>query len=141
LLQIYAYSAREHAKRYGSTKQHAAKIAYKNHFHSQYNPNASLQKVLPMEAISSREIVHPITLAMCALTADGGAAAVVCSEEFMVENKLQVCVRIFRSVFNPNSNLSCLHSYMNRSLVVPKVLFFLALKMPIAVYIYIYIYI
>ena len=88
--QIYAYSAREHSKRYGSTQEHSAKIAYKNHFHSQYNPNASMQKVLPMDAVTSREIVHPLTLAMCALVADGGAAAVVCNKEFMIENKLQV---------------------------------------------------
>ena len=88
--QIYAYSAREHEKKYGTTKEHSAKIAYKNHFHSQYNPNASLQKVLPMEAIKAREIVYPLTLAMCALTADGGAAAVVCNKDFMIKHKLQV---------------------------------------------------
>jgi len=89
VMKIYAYSAREHEKRYGTTKDHSAKIAYKNHFHSQYNPNASLQKVLPMEAINAREIVYPLTLAMCALTADGGAAAVVCNKDFMIKHKLQ----------------------------------------------------
>ena len=90
LFKIYAYSAREHTKRYGSTQEQSAKIAYKNHFHSQYNPNASLQKVLTMDAITSREIVHPLTLAMCALVADGGAAAIVCNKDFMIEHKLQV---------------------------------------------------
>ena len=43
-----------------------------------------------MDAVKSREIVHPLTLAMCALVADGGAAAVVCNKEFMIEHKLQV---------------------------------------------------
>lgn len=58
-----------------------------------------------MDAINAREIVHPITLAMCALTADGGAAAVVCSEKFMVENKLQVCIccHIRLPVATPNA--------------------------------------
>ena len=88
--QIYAYGAREHTKLYGTTKEQHAKIAYKNHFHSQYNPNASIQQVIPMGSIMSRTICEPITLAMCSLTSDGGAAAVLCNEEFVKTHNLQV---------------------------------------------------
>lgn len=36
-------------------------------------------------------ICKPITFAMSAPTADGSAAAVVCSKEFMESNQMQVC--------------------------------------------------
>jgi len=39
---------------------------------------------------SKRELCHPITSPMSAPTADGGAAAVVCSEEFVNTHNLQV---------------------------------------------------
>ena len=39
---------------------------------------------------SKRELCHPITFPMSAPTADGGAAAVVCSEEFVKRHNLQV---------------------------------------------------
>lgn len=35
-------------------------------------------------------ICEPITIAMSAPTGDGGAAAVLCSEEFVTRNNLQV---------------------------------------------------
>ncbi|XP_057316141.1 sterol carrier protein 2-like isoform X1 [Hydractinia symbiolongicarpus] len=89
VLKIYAYGAREHSSKYGTTKEQYAKIAYKNHYHSQHNPNASLQKVIPMADIMKKEICSPITLFMCSMTADGGAAAVVCNEKFLLEHSLQ----------------------------------------------------
>ncbi|XP_065661162.1 sterol carrier protein 2 isoform X3 [Hydra vulgaris] len=89
VLKVYAYGAREHAKKYGTTKEQHAKIAYKNHYQSQYNPKACLQKVFSMQSIMSQVICAPITLAMCALTADGGAAAVICSEDFMDKYNLK----------------------------------------------------
>jgi len=88
VLKIYAYGAREHIKRYGTTQKQIAKIAYKNHFHGQYNPNASMQHKIPIEKILSREICHPLTLAMCALTGDGGAAAVICNQEFIKSKEI-----------------------------------------------------
>nr|XP_047132720.1 sterol carrier protein 2 isoform X2 [Hydra vulgaris] len=89
VLKVYAYGACEHAKKYGTTKEQHAKIAYKNHYQSQYNPKACLQKVFSMQSIMSQVICEPITLAMCALTADGGAAAVICSEDFMDKYNLK----------------------------------------------------
>ena len=49
-----------------------------------------MQKVIPIESIMSRTICEPITLAMCSLTGDGGAAAVLCNEEFVKAHNLQV---------------------------------------------------
>ena len=44
----------------------------------------------PEEVLSKRLICDPLTIAMSAPTGDGGAAAVVCSEEFIRRHSLQV---------------------------------------------------
>ena len=50
-----------------------------------------LQKAMtPEEVLSKQVICDPITIAMSAPTGDGGAAAVVCSEEFVRRHKLEV---------------------------------------------------
>ena len=55
------------------------------------NPYACLQKEYPVEAVAkSRVLCEPITMAMASPTADGSAAAIMCNEEFMLKNGLQV---------------------------------------------------
>ena len=91
MLQLFAYAAQEHSAKYGSTQEQCAKIAYKNHKHSIHNPHASLRKEIPLKRIcESRMICKPITLTMSAPTADGSAAAVVCSRDFMEFRGMQV---------------------------------------------------
>lgn len=55
------------------------------------NPKACLQKPLASEdtVLSKNMLCEPITAPMAAMTADGGAACVLCSQEFMEKNKLQ----------------------------------------------------
>ena len=92
MFQLFAYAAQEHSEKYGSTFEQCAKISHKNHKHSIHNPNACLRKEIPLKGIThSKMICKPITLAMSAPTADGSAAAVVCSREFMESNGMQVC--------------------------------------------------
>ena len=96
IFQLFAYAAQEHSQKYGSTFEQCAKIAYKNHKHSVHNPNACLRKELPLNSIThSKMICKPITFAMSAPTADGSAAAIVCSREFMESNGMQVCFEEF----------------------------------------------
>lgn len=90
VIKLFAYAAREHSQKYGSTFEQCARIAYKNHKHSIHNPNACLRKELPLSSIThSKLICKPITYAMSAPTADGSAAAIVCSREFMESNEMQ----------------------------------------------------
>lgn len=99
--QLFAYAAQEHSTKYGSTLEQCAKIAYKNHKHSVHNPYACLRKEIPLKYISeSKTICKPITLAMSAPTADGSAAAVVCSRAFMESRGMQVSLRTGREIFN-----------------------------------------
>ncbi len=81
-MDIYAYKAREHMRRYGSTARQLAVIAAKNHWHSSMNPNAQYTFVLtPEEVLADREVASPLTRAMCAPIGDGAAAAIVMSGE------------------------------------------------------------
>ncbi|XP_065057864.1 sterol carrier protein 2-like isoform X2 [Rhopilema esculentum] len=90
VVKLFAYAAKEHAVKFNSTPLHLAKIAYKNHCHSANNPYACLRKKFPLEMImKSPMICDPIALLMSSPTADGSAAAVVCSEEFMIARGLQ----------------------------------------------------
>lgn len=100
-MQLFAYAAQEHSTKYGSTLEQCAKIAYKNHKHSVHNPYACLRKEIPLKYISeSRTICKPITLAMSAPTADGSAAAVVCSRAFMESRGMQVSFQTGREISN-----------------------------------------
>ena len=46
--------------------------------------------VSPEEILSKRVICEPLTIAMSAPTGDGGAAIVLCSEEFLLQHQLEV---------------------------------------------------
>jgi acetyl-CoA acetyltransferase len=81
-MDIYAFTAREHMARYGSTQRQLAVIAAKNHWHSSMNPNAQYTFVMtPEEVLADRIVAPPLTRAMCAPIGDGAAAAIVMSEE------------------------------------------------------------
>lgn len=81
----------EHMREYGSTPEHYAKIAEKNHRHSAKNPNAQFQQVYSLEEIQQAKMVYEplqMTRLMCSPTSDGSAAAVLASESFVEEHDL-----------------------------------------------------
>lgn len=80
---VFAQAGMEYAYRYdGVGFEQFAKVAEKNHWHSQHNPLAQYQKVFTLEQVMGAEMIsYPNTLLMCCPTGDGAAAAVVCSEE------------------------------------------------------------
>lgn len=80
-MDVYAYKAREHMAKYGSTTHQLAVIASKNHWHSSMNPNAQYTFEVSVEQVLGDRIVSPpLTRAMCAPIGDGAAAALVMSE-------------------------------------------------------------
>ncbi len=81
-MDIYAFKAREHMRKYGSTARQLAVIAAKSHWHSSMNPNAQYTFVVtPEEVLADRLVATPLTRAMCAPIGDGAAAAILMSEE------------------------------------------------------------
>jgi len=78
-MDVYAFAARQHMKKYGSTFEQLGLIASKNHFHSSLNPNAQYNfLVSPEEVLADRMVSWPFTRAMCAPIGDGSASAILC---------------------------------------------------------------
>ena len=86
---MFAYAAREHTRLHGTKFSQYACIAQKNRKQGSNNPFACFQRELSLVEVKKWTLTHPITSGMSAMTADGGAAAIVCSEKFMHLHGLQ----------------------------------------------------
>lgn len=94
-MDVYASLARMHMKMYGTTQEHLAYAAAKNHTHSALNPLAQYQTPMSVEdVLQTPQIAWPLTRAMCAPISDGAAAAVVCSEKALAKVGRARAVRI-----------------------------------------------
>lgn len=70
--------------RYGAEAEDFAEIARINHEHSQRNPYSQFKDVYTREQILKSPMIHaPLTKLQCCPTSDGGAAAVLVSQEFL----------------------------------------------------------
>ncbi len=79
---VFGQMGVEHMRKYGTTFEQFAKVAYKNHKNSVNNPNAQYQKEFPLEEImNDRMISWPNTLKMCCPTGDGAGAVIVASAD------------------------------------------------------------
>ncbi|KAG4074915.1 hypothetical protein HA402_009340 [Bradysia odoriphaga] len=88
--QMFGNAGVEHMKLYGTTADHFAKIAYKNHKHSVNNPYAQFQDYYTLDQIKKAPHVHAmLTRLMCSPTSDGSAACVLASEAFVRRNGLE----------------------------------------------------
>jgi acetyl-CoA acetyltransferase len=81
-MDLYAMAARDHMRRYGSTKEQFARVAVKNHYHGSLNPHAQYRERYTLqEILASPLVAEPLTRLMCSPIGDGAAAAILCSEE------------------------------------------------------------
>lgn len=88
--QMFGNAAREHMKKYGTTKEHLAKIAHKNHKHSVNNPKSQFRDEYSLDQILESPSVHePLTKLQCCPTSDGSAAAILASEDFVKAHGLE----------------------------------------------------
>ncbi|KAL3182244.1 hypothetical protein MRX96_007444 [Rhipicephalus microplus] len=79
--QMFGAAGMEHMAKYGSTREHLAKIAQKNHRHSVHNPNSQFRDEHTLEEILESPVVFgPLTKLQCCPTSDGAAAAILVSE-------------------------------------------------------------
>ncbi|VDK82568.1 unnamed protein product [Onchocerca ochengi] len=58
MAQMFANAGREHMEKYGTKREHFAKIAQKNHKHSVNNPNSQFQKEYSLGEIMNARIIH-----------------------------------------------------------------------------------
>jgi acetyl-CoA acetyltransferase len=83
-MSTYAFQALLHMQRYGTTQEQIAVGAAKNHTYGSQNPLAQYRfGMTAAEVLADREVAYPLTRAMCAPVGDGGAAALVCSEDVL----------------------------------------------------------
>lgn len=94
-MDIYAALARQHMRMYGTTQEHIACAASKNHRHSTMNPLAQYQMDMSVqEVLESPEIAWPLTRAMCAPISDGAAAVVLSSRRALSAGNTQRAIQI-----------------------------------------------
>jgi len=75
---LFAMIARRHMYQYGTTRQHLAAVAVKNHANGAMNPQAHMRKVITMEqALNGKPISDPLTVYDCSLISDGAAAVLI----------------------------------------------------------------
>ncbi len=79
---LFAMMARRHMYEHGTTREHLAAVAVKNHKHGSLNPNAQFQKEITMEMVlGAPKVAEPLGLFDCAPLSDGAAALILCAKE------------------------------------------------------------
>jgi acetyl-CoA C-acetyltransferase len=75
---LFAMIARRHMHDYGTTREHLAAVAVKNHANGAKNPDAHLKKIITMEqALAGKPISDPLTIYDCSLVSDGAASVLL----------------------------------------------------------------
>ena len=83
---LFAMIARRHMYEYGTTREHLAAVAVKNHANGAKNPLAHMRKVITMEqALAGKPIAEPLTVYDCSLISDGAAAVLIAPLERAAE--------------------------------------------------------
>jgi acetyl-CoA C-acetyltransferase len=79
---LFAMIANRHMHQYGTTREHLAAVAVKNHANGAKNPDAHMKKTITVEqALAGKPIADPLTVYDCSLVSDGAASVVLCSLE------------------------------------------------------------
>jgi acetyl-CoA acetyltransferase len=90
-MDTYAMQACWHMWKWGTTQEQIAIGASKNHYNGSLNPKAQYQFEVPLEKVLEDYLVsYPLTRSMCAPIGDGGAAAILCSEDYLKSQPLEV---------------------------------------------------
>ncbi len=75
---LFGMIARRHMHQYGTTREHLASVAVKNHANGARNPLAHMRKVITMEqALAGRLVAEPLTVYDCSLISDSAASVVL----------------------------------------------------------------
>jgi acetyl-CoA C-acetyltransferase len=75
---LFAMIANRHMYQYGTTREHLAAVAVKNHANGAKNPDAHMKKVITLEqALAGKPIADPLTVYDCSLVSDGAASVVI----------------------------------------------------------------
>ncbi|MDA0203808.1 MAG: thiolase domain-containing protein [Acidobacteria bacterium] len=91
---LFGLITSRHMHEFGTTRQHLAAVAVKNHSNGLLNPRAHLRKAVTIDQVlASRPISEPLTLFDCSLISDGAAAVLLCASERAAEFDRPVRIR------------------------------------------------
>ena len=103
-MDVYAAIAKHHMKLHGTTQRQMAAVSAKNHNHSVHNELSQFRKSFTVdEVLEARKISWPLTLPMCSPISDGGAAAILCSEDALDRFDKSRAVKVAASVIATGS--------------------------------------
>lgn len=75
---LYALMARSHMEQFGTTREHMAQVAVKNHFHASLNDKAHFPFAVSLEKVlGSPDVCYPFTLFDASPISDGAAAVIL----------------------------------------------------------------
>jgi acetyl-CoA C-acetyltransferase len=78
----YALYAKRHMFEFGTTKEHMALVAVKNHYYGALNPNAFFQKQVTLERVlNSDDVASPVNVFDCCANADGAACVIMTNDK------------------------------------------------------------
>ncbi|KAI6218724.1 Sterol carrier protein 2 [Aphelenchoides besseyi] len=84
MCQFFGNAGVEHMKKYGTKREHFAKIGYKNHLHSVHNPRSQFRDKYTLDqVVNARKVFGPLGLLECSPTSDGSAAVILVSERWL----------------------------------------------------------
>ena len=79
---LFAQIARAHMRAYGTTEEHLANVAVKNHRNAVHNEIAQYRREISVDAVlKSPYVAEPLKVLDCSTPADGAAALVLCDAE------------------------------------------------------------
>lgn len=80
----FALAAKEHMKKYGTTKEQMSSVAVKNHYNGARNPKAqffSMGEITLEKALGSKIVSEPFNLFDCSPITDGASAVIITKGE------------------------------------------------------------
>jgi acetyl-CoA acetyltransferase len=82
LISKYAMAARRHMYEYGTTIEQLAEVAVSTRANAEHNPAAAFRKPVTIDDVMSGPMIaDPFTKLHCCIRSDGGAAAILVSED------------------------------------------------------------
>jgi len=88
---LFAMIAQRHMHQYGTTREHLATVAVKNHANGAKNPQAHLRKAITLEqALAGKPVADPLTIYDCSLVSDGAAAVVLAPWDRFASHSVRV---------------------------------------------------
>ena len=104
-MDTYAMQACWHMWKWGTTQEQIAIGASKNHYYGSLNPKAQYQFEVPVEKVMEDYLVsYPLTRSMCAPIGDGGAGAILCSEDYLKSQPPEVQKRAVKVIASAMSS-------------------------------------